>query len=359
MILYFSEYKMNRNEVLRALQKQDQFKRYTQSAISKQLGGNIHTLRATLKELNERQSNTMIHKYTLIDAIKEYPTGTKKLKKLNVNSPHYEQNLTKLLLKLQRKYGQFNKFEELPEDLQALILSQSEKTMLAAPRLNTSISRSTPIAYKFYNQFCNLPIDVEEIKTFIEKYLPESFYLCSAYRKIITHLVLDSINKYHAITYNIDNRDESNEDSNESIDQNKQVAVVIKTFRNTITNIFIHEFSIDLKHTYAIHQLRSCETIKPGYSKMKTRESLDTQYNNHFTDQYNDLLFLFMYLRSNLKMFSEPVPANRFKHYEVYPNNETRRYGKDQLNVNELIITLRQHCEKMYQQLITIIDQLH
>lgn len=285
---------MNRNEVLKKLQQFPDYKGLSQAQISKKLGNNVQSFR---------------------------------------NKYH----------QLELKYSKFDYFEQLPQELQAGILSATVPTLKHSQVLNKSMSHNLHLSQNFYNQFCDLPWSVKEMRKYLNKTRPEKILFFHKSENRTQEFYLRNNNgNYKYIDINI---------------ENGQIYYINGAIAVRINELSIKLYDIDLFHMYHIYKLRQCETIKPGYSKAKVLEALDHFYNTRKGEDYKSLMFIFLYLHGNLKQFNQSVPKNEYKYY-VISDDEDTTYGKDQLTINELKYRIDQQCQDMYEQLVSTITKL-
>jgi hypothetical protein len=67
----------------------------------------------------------------------------------------------------------FDYFNQLPQELQAVILAIDVTTLSYVKLLNKSLFYNIHIVREFYNQYGNLPIDNKEMRTYLIKTLPQ------------------------------------------------------------------------------------------------------------------------------------------------------------------------------------------
>lgn len=236
----------------------------------------------------------------------------------------------------------FDYFLNLPQELQADILSTTVSTLKQSQLLNKSISSNLHLLQKFYKHFCDLPTSNQEMHAYLNNTLPHKMlFFSNSCTEIQEFRSCDNINNYKYKNIDIDTAINYNDND----------------ISARINELRLNYYDIDLFHMYHIYKLRYCETIKPGYSKLKILAYLNTFYNTRKGESYKDLVFIFLYLRGNLQQFNQSVPKNEYKYY-IISNKENVTYGKDRLTVDELKHKIDQQCQEMYQQLLTTINNL-
>lgn len=85
-------------------------------------------------------------------------------------------NITKLRSELYtlQAGNKFHHYEELPDELQNVILQES-KTLKYYPRLSKKSNTTTDLSY--FNEYCDLPIHDKEIKSYVETTKPKTLII--------------------------------------------------------------------------------------------------------------------------------------------------------------------------------------
>lgn len=255
---------------------------------------------------------------------------------IKINGPTYNELIKLGLLKPDR----FEYFEQLPEDLQDVIFKESE-TLKQSQKLNKTISRiQSPTTLSYYNQYCHLPINANEIQSNIINFKPDqmSFFFHDQFQ--FFYRIFDGSDNilYNGFSIFYDN--------SKIIHDRYYVA---QDFTSNLA-------TPDLKNMMIIYKQRKCEQIKPGYAKIKTLKVLDTLYKSVDFSDYEQLLILFYYLRSSCKMFHLTYPQDVYKKYLINFNLPNATYGKEKLTLVQLLIQLSEECNVMYNQLVDHIN---
>ncbi len=243
--------------------------------------------------------------------------------------------------------NQFTHFKNLPLEIQSLIYEANLQSSYRTDKLSNRITKNA-----YVDKICTKSITFNEIKNYIAEYQPEHiYYFYQEKSEIIQHM---KVMKYHLIddenmlpryglSYEIVEEDE---------DETFYTLII-----DALQDSNIEQKEPDLLTQYYIYYLRGCDTIKPYFSKNKVLKQLNNQYNLLYTENHNDLLSLYLYLRVNLYNFPILITKNIYLYY-IWSTGEVNTLDNVVLNYDECLKDLYIHIDILYQQLIKQIKKL-
>ncbi len=239
-------------------------------------------------------------------------------------------------------------FEQLPEELQIMILSVDEATLKLTPYISKNI-------YKIcLRALSHIKISISEMIHYINHYSPNSIHILSIYDELEKKYVVATLtlidpatecNKYK-FKYRMVSETVIINNDHVSLTHTIYDGVVSKFHKTTHTKT-----ELDFLTQYFIYQLRiSCHTLS-SYAKNKIINRLKLYKNPLDLNCYVDLLSWYMYLRTNLLRFPVTLKRNYYYDYKIIVDN--KGYTND-----VIFETLKTDCHYLYKQLLEQIDKL-
>ena len=235
-------------EILNELKKYEPYTTLSIGKIAKQLGYDNHRFETELDRLETNEAEIEI----LTNELKKYKFYKNiTTNKVRENFDHY----TNILEQLQKE---FLYFDQLPDELQAKIFSEEPRLIRKSIILNKSARQSPHISSAYYNHYCDFPITVEEVSKYIDSYHGniDIVFFTKNGKFIYYHRIYGGkVDRYIVNTMKV---------SLNSVDEDINLS-------NDIRNYHYDNY-MDVYNTYQIYKSRTCESIKPGYAKIKVKE---------------------------------------------------------------------------------------
>lgn len=249
----------------------------------------------------------------------------------------------------------FNYFNNLPSELQSKIYSENERNLIDAQLISKSSKYITQ--NDFLNQICSKKITETEIKHYINNYIPGHIYFF--YNDEFERNISMGVMKYNLI-------DQDGSDDYQyylSFDYIETIDDLISYFIQMKGVVTKNDFKYyyrdpDLLTKYFIYKNRLCDRIQPGFSKKQILNELKEKYNQYYIKDYDSLLDLYLYIKTNLLNFPVLIPKNIFIDYQVDVHKLDVLTNGKKLTYDQLMSTLIDQVDILYIKLIEEINKL-
>lgn len=265
-------------------------------------------------------------------------------------------------------FNQFENFNNLPSELQDVILSEYTSTLSKVPEINTKLLTITKQSY--IDKICTQPISKKEIKLYKKKYNPDTiYYFFQEHHRLIHMGVLKfmlqeiDIHGYHYTTsYDVVEEDDHSLTYQIIAGKNMDSIILNKDNSEYMTNI-----ELDLLTQYTIYKDRKCEQLKPYFARNLILNHLKNKYNEMYKINYKSLLMLYVYLRVNLLNFPFKLP-NLYEKYIVTLDDEDTILASESYETNgqhllidpeELLNLIQNSVIDLYKKLVNSINMLN
>jgi len=257
-------------------------------------------------------------------------------------------DLVKKLKQLKARPTTFHQFEELPDELQSVILSEHPRTLAKSQKLSKSVSRATKQA--FDQRICTQAITQQDIDRYVRDFKPHVIYMY--YNEKNNYKVTKMYPRYQMF-YDI---------LSKQLNKYQNLLLFERVFFPSVIENIIYENFIytDLLTQYHIYTLR--KNCPPQLSKTQILKELEFQRNQ--TTNVESVLAFHMYLWTNLERFPVLLPIDPFIPYRITIDDEGNMIHVDnvithqQLNVDDVIVALQEDCHYLYDLLVQQIKHL-
>lgn len=263
----------------------------------------------------------------------------------------------------EKQLKEFSYFDQLPEDLQSEIFSQELSTLKRSPYISKFTNKATT------QKLCQLAITNIELMAYVHDVVPEKLYVFPSGLRPTTKF---NVNKFHLIQPPLLKNDYQL-GYNSLIEWisviNNVVTLHYEYVGNDVSrfnNLVIGNIESDLLTSYYIYKRRiSCQNI-PNYAKNQILKKLQLE-SLKIKNNYVELLYWYMYLRTNLLSFPIQLLKNPYFDYKVTMDNKgnitsiDHNLGNQIIKADEgfeILIDLKTSCDALYNQLLQQLNGL-